>query len=253
VLAGGGGLKGPVIDADRLLAAADRYVLEMRRIGQGQSARDMEKNVRKARDLLEAAPPAARRDLRGLLEHEKSTGIHAPHGHIRDPSGAVGFLWIRRSLAYQHRFFDLILNHHHSHQRPIEPPEAAIRAYRYELQPYHGWALQRLYLAAMAAMTPATIEELLAVVGGYSARSDGNQEDSSRRALQKRRIHSRRREQKKKMKQQQAQRMKDEAEIKAREERCRKDLQRLLDAWHPLLAQWRRVYADLDLEDPRRH
>jgi hypothetical protein len=252
-----------VIDADRLLGAAERYAVEMRRIGQAQSARDMEGNVRKARDLLLALPsPDLKHDLRKLLQYEKSLGIHAPHGHIYDPSGAVGFLWIRRSLSYQHRFFDLVLNHPTHHHHGMNPPDAALRAYRSELQPYHGWALRRLYLAALRAMTPATTSELLAIVGGYAkakAKATTTKTKSSRKDDSSQEVHiSRRRSQR--PDEEENERIDDAIEVKKmeeeeeeEEERTRRDLQHLLDTWNPLLFQWRRMYADLDLEDPRRH
>jgi Glycolipid transfer protein (GLTP) len=225
----------PRIDVSRLIRAAEHYTAEMRRIGQKQSASDMEKNVRKAKDLMRASPHHTHHDMRALLEHETSTGIHQPHGHISDPSGAVGLLWIRRSLSYQHRMFDLVLNHH------ATPPDAAAQAYRSELQPYHGWALQKLYTLAMSSMTPGTTEELLAKVGGY---------DRKERHQQHRHDHER-----------DEQQHHHEGTTAARdphhqddaEASCRADLQRLLDAWDPLLRHWRHLYHELDLEDPRRY
>jgi hypothetical protein len=268
------------IDAVRLLRAAENYAAEMRRIGQGQSARDMENNVRKARELVESAPDdgSSMVDLRSLLLFEKSRGIHSPHGHIKDPSGAVGYLWIRRSLSYQHRMFDLVLNHHRQHPHHAMPPrEAALRAYQFELQPYHGWALQRIYLAAVASMTPATTQELLALVGGYMPPSSSKGRDekgfrssraigSSARRQGRRRQHSGTERGGPKMARASVPTYvsvvgggggESIAELPSppleAEMACRRDLQRLLDAWRPLIQQWRHVYADLDLEDPRRH
>jgi Glycolipid transfer protein (GLTP) len=228
----------PRIDVTRLIRATEHYTREMRRIGQKQSASDMEKNVRKARDLMHAAPHPTHHDMRALLEHETSTGIHLPHGHISDPSGAVGLLWIRRSLAYQHRMFDLVLNHRAS------PPDAAAQAYRSELQPYHGWALQKIYTLAMSSMTPGTTEELLAKVGGYDRKDKHHQHrDDDDHERDDRQHHH-------------------EGTAAAHhhphpdqdaEAACRHDLQRLLDAWDPLLRHWKHLYHELDLEDPRRY
>jgi Glycolipid transfer protein (GLTP) len=228
----------PRIDVTRLIRAAEHYTAEMRRIGQKQSASDMEKNVRKAKDLMRASPHPTQHDMRALLEHETSTGIHLPHGHISDPSGAVGLLWIRRSLSYQHRMFDLVLNHRAS------PPDAAAQAYRSELQPFHGWALQKLYTLAMSSMTPGTTEELLAKVGGYDIkdkhhqhRLDDDHRDhhhaSSSSSSSSSHHHG--------------------GTTADAEASCRADLQRLLDAWDPLLRHWKHLYHELDLEDPRRY
>jgi len=196
------------IDVVRLLHAAHHYTTSMRQIGQSQSAQDMERNIEKARALVRTAPRGStRHNLQALLEYEKNLGIHGPHGHLKDPSGAVGFLWIRRSLAYQYRMFELVL------ERNLDPPTAAAQAYRTELQPYHGWTLQQVYTLAMKTLTPSTTEAMLAKVGGFDDAKFGPAEDQA----------------------------------------TRKDLQRLLNAWRPLLARWKQIYVQLDLEDPRRH
>jgi Glycolipid transfer protein (GLTP) len=229
----------PRIDVTRLIRAAEHYTAEMRRIGQKQSASDMEKNIRKAMDLMRASPHPTHHDMRALLEHERSTGIHLPHGHISDPSGAVGLLWIRRSLSYQHRMFDLVLNHR------ATPPDAAAQAYRSELQPYHGWALQKIYTLAMSSMTPGTTEELLAKVGGYDIKTKHRHHQHHDDHHHDHQHHH------------------HEGTTAAvhhhhhpdhdAEAACRHDLQRLLDAWDPLLRHWKDLYHELDLEDPRRY
>jgi Glycolipid transfer protein (GLTP) len=246
------------IDVARLIRAAEHYTSEMRRIGQKQSASDMEKNIRKARDLWESAAQAhsVQHDMRLLLEHEKATGIHMPHGHIVDPSGAVGLLWIRRSLSYQHRMFDLVLNHCAS------PPDAALQAYRHELQPYHGWALQKLYGIAMTSMTPPTTRELLAKVGGYETVNSSSKKDNKQQQQQHPHQDVHHHDASSSSSSQQHhhhqhphrpahhhhRRTLDDLEAA-----CRADLQRLLDAWDPLLRQWKQLYHELDLEDPRRY
>jgi Glycolipid transfer protein (GLTP) len=245
------------IDVSRLLRAAEHYTSEMRRIGQKQSASDMEKNIRKARDLWELAPHSVQHDMRQLLEHEKAKGIHSPHGHIVDPSGAVGLLWIRRSLSYQHRMFDLVLNHCAS------PPDAALQAYRHELQPYHGWALQKLYGIAMTSMTPSTTRELLAKVGGYETVSSSNSKKDTKKHQQQQHQHHQdvHHHDASSSSSQQYHHQHQHPHHPAHHRRtlddleaaCRADLQRLLDAWDPLLRQWKQLYHELDLEDPRRY
>lgn len=64
-------------------------------------------------------------------------------------AGAVGFLWMRRSIAYQHALFEAITT-------GIEPKQAAYDAYRSTLMPFHGWAMRRLYTAFLGQCTPNT-------------------------------------------------------------------------------------------------
>lgn len=194
------------IDVLRLLKACKKFEASMRKIGQGQSAKDLDNNISKVRDLYNSAPKQARQSMMKLLKYEKETGIHAPGPELKDPSGAMGSLWIRRSINFQYRLFKQIL------ETNRDPVEAAMIAYRLELQPYHGWALQRVYGVAIRTMTPSKREDLLARIGGFPADSFGA----------------------------------------AEEQATKRDLRRLLDVWRPLLVSWKQTFLQLDLEDKRR-
>lgn len=92
------------------------------------------------------------------------------------------------------------------------PKDAAMISYGVELQPYHSWALQRIYTIAMKAKTPALREDMLANVGGFPQGGLG----------------------------------------KLEEQAIVNDLRELMDVWQPLLARWKEIYSQLDLEDTRR-
>ena len=121
----------------------------MNAVGQDRNAAEIERNLQKIQSLYRSAPRGRRETLRSLLEWEKETGIHGPDGKLKDPSGAMGLLWIRRSLAFQERMYSLILD------KPIATSEAALQAYHETLEPYHGWALQQVYSLALKKTTPS--------------------------------------------------------------------------------------------------
>ena len=63
-----------------------------------------ESNLRKAHKawekILEVEPEHEVATLRGLLEREKSSGIHKPGAVLCDPSAAIALLWMRRTLQF---------------------------------------------------------------------------------------------------------------------------------------------------------
>lgn len=86
-----------------------------------------------------------------LLSSEADSGIHKPGGILKDPSGAVGFLWMRRSIAYQHALFKSIIE-------GAEPKDAAFEAYKSTLMAYHGAIMRRLYMTFLSQCTPKTTD-----------------------------------------------------------------------------------------------
>merc|ERR1719446_857245 len=46
--------------------------------------------------------------LRGLLEGEKGRGMHGRNGVLKDPSGAMALLWMRRMLQFTLCLFEAI-------------------------------------------------------------------------------------------------------------------------------------------------
>lgn len=167
------------IDVVRLLKACKHFEVSMRKVGQRQSAKDLSNNIKKVEKLFHIAPRKDRHSMSALLRFEKGMGIHGPHGHLKDPSGAIGLLWIRRSIDFQYRMYKQIL------ETQRGPVEAAMIAYHLELQPFHAWPLQRLYSVAMKTMMPETRESLLARIGGFDENSFGpSEEQATKRDLQ---------------------------------------------------------------------
>lgn len=137
------------IKTEKLLDACRTLEDSMVALGQDRNAAEIARNIRKVEALHQMAPPGRRETLRSLLEYEKELGVHGPNGKLKDASGAMGLLWIRRSLAFQERMYSQLL------ENPVRPPhEVALEAYRDTLEPYHGWALQQLYSVALKKTTP---------------------------------------------------------------------------------------------------
>ena len=159
------------IDTLRLLRACRRFESLMKDIGERQVAKDMEGNIEKVLALYHQTPPHRRRTISALLEYEKSMGIHGPHGNLKDPSAAVGILWIRRSLSFQSRMYKSLLD-------GINPKDATMAAYQSELQPYHGWALQQLYKLSLQYASPSR-KEMFVKVGGFEGAHFGEEEEQA--------------------------------------------------------------------------
>jgi hypothetical protein len=107
-----------------------------------------------------------------LLEYEKAMGIHGPHGTLKDPSAAIGILWIRRSLSFQSRMYTSLL------EPGTDPKDATLTAYRSELQPYHGWALQQLYKLSLQYAAPSR-KEMFVKIGGFEGTHFGEEEEQA--------------------------------------------------------------------------
>jgi hypothetical protein len=168
------------IDMDKLLRACRKLKHTMECVGQDANAADLARNIQKVQDLQASAPRGRRETLRSLLQFEKETGIHGRNAALKDPSGAVGLLWIRRSLAFQHRMYSLVLN------KNQPPTEAAFQAYKETLEPYHGWALQQIYTVGLHTTTPPRDEMLQNLSGCRSKEQFGvDEEKKTVRDLQK--------------------------------------------------------------------
>ena len=100
----------PEIETEKLLKAIRKLKESMNAVGQDRNAAEIERNLQKIQSLYRIAPKSRRETLRSLLEYEKELGVHGPDGRLKDPSGAMGLLWIRRSLEFQERMYSLILD-----------------------------------------------------------------------------------------------------------------------------------------------
>lgn len=77
-----------------------------------------------------------------VLQHEKIIGMHTNLPRLREKSGAMGLLWVRRQLQYQTKIFANFL------QVPSIFPstEAGVSdAYSKVYDQYHGWAVQKIF------------------------------------------------------------------------------------------------------------
>ena len=120
-------------------------------------AKDLESNLNKAEKLYKSHPEC--RNLSSLLELEKGLDIH--NGNVlKDPSAAMGLLWIRRSLAFQSELYTSLT------MDDIHPKDAAMLAYIKHLKPYHGWALGKLFTASLSQMPER--EAFIAKFGGVN-------------------------------------------------------------------------------------
>ena len=149
---------GGQINAIALLDACNFFGPMMKSFGPEAAAKDFMKNLKKAECLRKhysglrgAKKGKGKLTLAMLLSSEADAGIHKPGGILKDPSGAVGFLWMRRSIAYQHALFKAITE-------GVEPKDAAFDAYKSTLMAYHGAIMRRLYLTFLSSCTPKTTD-----------------------------------------------------------------------------------------------
>lgn len=162
------------IHVGNLLSASERLEVAMRKIGFSQSANDIHGNVEKIRTVYNQVPPSQRNSMPGLLRYEMNSGIVVKGAKkFPEKSAAMGFLWLGRSLNYQHDMFSHMLDH------DTEPFEAARHAYDRDLKPHLSWPLQKLCQAAMTSLKPKRQKEMLAQIGGFQEECYGNREDQA--------------------------------------------------------------------------
>jgi hypothetical protein len=146
------------IDTASLLKACRSHLSLMKSAGSSLKlvAKDLESNLAKCEKLYNSHTDKCR-TLSNLLSFERGLGIH--DGNIlKDPSAAIGLLWIRRSLAFQCELYSSLM------YKSVHPKEAAMNAYVKHLKPYHGWALGKLFEASLSQMPGR--EAFIAKFGG---------------------------------------------------------------------------------------
>lgn len=146
------------IDTAQLLKACRSHLTLMKSAGSSLRlvAKDLESNLNKAEKLYKSNTEQCRH-LSALLELERGMNIH--DGNVlKDPSAAMGLLWIRRSLAFQADLYSSLLSN------GIHPKDAAMNAYTKHLKPFHGWALGKLFSASLTQMPER--EAFIAKFGG---------------------------------------------------------------------------------------
>lgn len=157
------------LNVAELLDACWDFSSVLRKIGQTTLARDFESNIRKAEALYNSAPSNQRQSLSSLLLLERESGIHGPNGQLQDYSAATGLLWIRRYLEFHLDMYRAIL-------ASRDPADAAIDAYQTQIEPFHGWALRKLFTLRLSTMMPSR-EDLLAMLGNFQTQEFGQEEE----------------------------------------------------------------------------
>jgi hypothetical protein len=203
------------IPVEPLLNACHTLLKVMQQTGPKALSRDFANNIKK---IESAHLPTKTRTVFSLLQHERDNGIHSEGNesslYLREQSGAMGLLWIRRTLAFQSDFYEQLI-----HDDNADPIDAIHHAYQQQLKPYHGWALTKCYnLLVRNKMLPR--KRLLARVGGYEE-ADSNNDDG-------------------------------DARFQRHEEKTLEDMKRLVASLRPLIHHWKRTFVELGMEDTRR-
>mmetsp|Transcript_9470 Transcript_9470/g.19090 ORF Transcript_9470/g.19090 Transcript_9470/m.19090 type:complete len:376 (+) Transcript_9470:146-1273(+) len=146
------------IDLDRLVTACKRYTDAVYSFGQKAMSENLKQNLKNIEAAKAHAPKEYQTTVRKLLEYEKANGVRPDGGKLKNGSAAMSLLWIRRSLAFQHRLNECLVE-----QPDLATSEAAMLAYEQEVQPFHSWGLQKLFkmnLRASTAPRPKTLAQL---------------------------------------------------------------------------------------------
>jgi len=154
---------GPELHATKLLDACQIFADGLGETGLEAVKRDFSGNLRKAKGLLEDSKkgpshPKPISTLGAILQYERDVLKTHDGEKLKDPSGAVGFLWMRRSLEFQTELYIGLIKGKSS-------VEAALAAYETRLRPYHGPVLRRFYTAFFRSMMPSR-KSMLQRLGG---------------------------------------------------------------------------------------
>jgi len=80
--------------------------------------------------------------LREILQYEIDMNVHPRRPILKDRTGSMGLLWVRRQLQYQTVIFDNVLQIPKTFSSAIEVVTAA---YQTVYDKYHGWAVQKIF------------------------------------------------------------------------------------------------------------
>mmetsp|Transcript_20893 Transcript_20893/g.21264 ORF Transcript_20893/g.21264 Transcript_20893/m.21264 type:complete len:120 (-) Transcript_20893:144-503(-) len=95
----------------------------------------------------------------------------------------MGFLWLGRSINYQHDMFQQLLDHEEE-----SPYHAAQYAYEKSLKPHLSWPKQKACQSIMKQIKPLKLptSELLCRMGGFQQQNYGSHEEqATKRDLRK--------------------------------------------------------------------
>jgi len=93
--------------------------------------------------------------LREMLQFEIASGEQPTLPRLKETTGAMGLLWVRRQLHYQTVIFENILQVPLNYQTS---KDAVSAAYSEVYNNYHGWAIQKVFSYSFAASPP--VEEV---------------------------------------------------------------------------------------------
>jgi len=154
---------GSELHVDRMLHACHVFAGILEKSSPRAVHRDFRANLKKAEDLVKRSreeDETTATTLKQVLTYERDViGLHKG-SHLKDPSGAVGFLWMRRSLEFQSSMYDGLI-------RGMSSSEAALRSYNTQLRPYHGPVLRRFYTSFFRYQMPPR-ESMLRILGKSS-------------------------------------------------------------------------------------
>ena len=136
------------VDVAQLLSAADAFLGILRSLGRcmALACKACEGNSLKTTKFWNTDKDKYS-TLRAMLEAEKLTGVHKPGGKTRDPSAAIGLLWMRRSIAFVVAIFEGITS-----EEELTFGAAATAGYKKELQQFHGMVLKSIFSGVLASV-----------------------------------------------------------------------------------------------------
>ena len=89
--------------------------------------------------------------LKGLLSTEARKGLHGAGGVLKDPSAAMGILWLVRFIAFWEQVCKLRANLLATEASSTSLQTTVEEAYKQCLLPYHGWVTQKAFQMAFQA------------------------------------------------------------------------------------------------------
>lgn len=94
--------------------------------------------------------------LSELLNYEIQLDVHptAQLPRLKEKSAAMGLLWVRRQFEYQARLFENILKVPSAFR---SSRDAVLAAYNQVYDPYHGWAVQKIFSYSFQAAPEAEV------------------------------------------------------------------------------------------------
>jgi len=152
---------GSELHTDRTLDACHVFARILEKSGPRAVYLDFCANLKKAENLVARARKGGHKTktLKQALHYERDVLQLHDGNNLKDPSGAVGFLWMRRSLQFQASLYDGL-------SRGMSPQDAALSSYKTQLRPYHGPILRRFYIGFLRYKMPSR-ESIFRILGDF--------------------------------------------------------------------------------------